>query len=600
MLRSLRVLVWLFLFVGAAAPRALWADELERIETVEDLWRGFDPEALPLDIEIIKSWDEGPAHFQSLRFTGEAVDGQKVRVFAMWGAPAEGQQLPGILHVHGGGQTASLDWVRFWASRGYVCVTFDFCGRMEGRTDVTDWGPIKQGNMLDAGGGFQLSPTPRESSWFHWTLVSRRALTLLASHRQVDSSRLGVFGISVGGTLTWMIAGSDTRVKCGAPIYGCGYNYDRRNARWQILVANSTYDTFQRFVSPEAHAPYITCPLLFLSATNDGHGLMDRAAEALGATRGPTWQVFSPRTDHHIEPREGRDLPLWMDWHLKGGTAWPKTPTLRLAIDDKGVPQAAIGGCDVDEVAEANLYYALGDKRPPTRFWRRSDAARSGSEYLATAPVMDTWDDVYAFANVTFKSGVCLSTALVHAIPAQLGKARATLAWQANLEQGPGGIDHLKFHGAYTDPSVDWMHLRIDRDEHAGQTIGFNPDLGDPLPFQLYTHILGDPQFQGPAGALLAFQIKGEFAEPGLTLSVIEQDRSLQMRTYSAVLKPEELGSAWREITLPLVRFTDKDGRAPSGWNVLDKLEMRGLAKRDRQPQLARLRWVVPAAPPQK
>ena len=180
-----------------------------------------------------------------------------------------------MLHVHGGGQTASIEWVRFWARRGYAGVTFDFCGKLGGRADFTDWGPIKQGNMMDAAGGFQLRPTPRESSWFHWAAPSpARLSTLLAGHPQVDPDRLGVFGVSVGGTLSWLIAASDPRVKAAAPIYGCGYNYDRRNARWDILVAN---DEVQRTTSTccrprPTRFPLITCPILFLSTPNDGHG----------------------------------------------------------------------------------------------------------------------------------------------------------------------------------------------------------------------------------------------------------------------------------------------------------------------------------------
>ena len=87
-------------------------------------------------------------------------------MYAVQASPSKGTSLPGVLHVHGGGQTASIDWVRFWAKRGYVGVTFDFCGRWEKRTEFTDWGPLKQGNMTEARGGFQLRPTPRESSWY--------------------------------------------------------------------------------------------------------------------------------------------------------------------------------------------------------------------------------------------------------------------------------------------------------------------------------------------------------------------------------------------------------------------------------------------------
>jgi dienelactone hydrolase len=568
------------------------ADPPKEIASVEDLWRGFDPEALPLEVEPIRTWEELGGVFQTLRFTGELVKDAKVHVFAIQGAPRGGKQMPGVLHIHGGGQTASLEWVRFWVKRGYVCVSFDFCGRLEKRIDFTDWGPLKHGNMAEAGGGFQLRPTPRESSWYHWALVSRRALTLLAHHPQADPNRLGVFGVSVGGSLTWMIVGSDPRVKAAVPIYGCGYNYDRRNARWGILIPNDDYNLFQRVLSPEAHAPHVSCPILFLSATNDGHGLMDRAYDALGATTGPAYQAFSPRTDHHVEPREGRDLPLWMDWHLKGGAPWPKSPGLKLTLDNNGIPSAIATPDAQADVSDVEVYYCLGDKRPQIRFWRRAEAVRQGVEWRASLDVMDAWDDLHVFANVTYRGGICLSTSLLHAIPAQIGKARATLAWQPALDHGKGGLEHWKFHGAYTDPSMDWTHLKNSRDENVGPFIALNAEkMGDPLPVQLYTHIIGDPQFQGRVGLALAFQMRGSFTEEGLTVTVTEEDRSLRARSFAAKIPKKDLEPGWREIVLPLSRFQDKEGHSPNRWQDLDRLEIRGKGAQRDPPQFARFRW---------
>jgi len=44
------------------------------------------------------------------------------------------------------------------------------------------------------------------------------------------------------------------------------------------------------------------------------------------------------------------------------------------------------------------------------------------------------------------------------------------------------------------------------------------------MTFNLSTHLLGDPQFQGRAGRALAFWLKGGFTAEGLTISVIEND----------------------------------------------------------------------------
>jgi hypothetical protein len=163
------------------------------------------------------------------------------------------------------------------------------------------------------------------------------------------------------------------------------------------------------------------------------------------------------------------------------------------------------------------------------------------------------------------------------------------------MAHGADGLEHWKFLGAYTDPALGWTHLQPGRDEKVGSFIGFNTErLGDPLPVQLYTHIIGDPEFQGRAGQALAFQVRGNFSPEGLTLTVLEQDRSLQARSYSAKIVQRDLGTGWREIVLPLARFVDKDGRSPKRWADLDKLEIRGRAARQNPPGFARWHWRTP------
>ena len=240
-----------------ASPTAVHAQEAAVYDTPEKLWRDFDPQSPDLDIESIKKWEENGASFEKLRFTSEREVGGKVRVFAIRGAHARRIATPGILHIHGGGQTASLEWVRYWAKRGYVCVTFDYTGPWAGRKRYTDWGPIKQGNLTDAQGGLMFRPTARASSFFHWALAARRALTLLSYHPKVDRERLGIFGVSVGGTLCWLVAATDERVKTSVPIYGCGYNYDRKKTVWGFPEPNSALILFNRVLAPEAYASSI-------------------------------------------------------------------------------------------------------------------------------------------------------------------------------------------------------------------------------------------------------------------------------------------------------------------------------------------------------
>jgi len=91
-----------------------------------------------------------------------------------------------------------------------------------------------------------------------------------------------------------MVAGTDRRVKTAVPIYGSGYNYDRRKAQWGFGDLSDDLARFKQTLAPEAYAPYVTCPVLHLDATNDFHAWMDYSYEILGAARGPVRQAFHP------------------------------------------------------------------------------------------------------------------------------------------------------------------------------------------------------------------------------------------------------------------------------------------------------------------
>ena len=587
------ILYLLIIATSLLLPAPLTAGETAKIDSPADLWNGYDPEQLPLEKSSIKTWTENGAVYESLRFTSEVIDGTAVRVFAITGAPIQGDHRAGILHIHGGGQTASLDWVRFWVKRGYVCVTFDFCGPWADRTEVTDWGAFKQGNMQHAHGGLQVHPSPRESSWYHWTIAARRALTLLSQHPQVDANRLGVFGISVGGTLTWMVSGSDKRVKAAAPIYGCGYNYDRRNVEWGYPPNNDDLDLFQRVLGAEAHAPYVTCPVLFFDATNDFHGLLDRAYDTLSVVPTTTRQALTPRVNHHIAPEEAKNLPLWMDWHLNQGKPFPASPTLSIELDQDGIPQALIRAAEDDNVTQIDVFYSLGNKRPTTRFWRRAPATRVEGAWKASLPVMDTWDDLRAFANVSYQSGMRLSSNLSHAIPGQIGKAHNSLQRSTEIAHGTDGLDHWYFTASYTDPMLDWTYLRSGTDPNTGAYITIQHErYGDPADIRLSTHIIGDPQWRGDEQQALSLTVRGEFIADGLKLIVIEDDWGLRSHRYTANITSIDQSKDWKEIRLPLNQFTDAEGKSPTGWKVIDKLEIEAKTTKRNPPQFARLRWV--------
>jgi dienelactone hydrolase len=593
------------------AGRCALFGQAPTIDTPDKLWREFQAEKPELEIETIRTWHDDQAEFQTLRFTAERESNGRVRVFAIRGAPSHGHQLPGILHIHGGGQTASLDWVRFWARRGYVCLSYDFTGPWAGRKDVTDWGPIKQANLAEANGGLQVKPTPRASSWYHWAVVARRALTVLSYHPQVDRDRLGVFGISIGGTLCWLVAGTDERVKTAVAVYGCGYSFDKRKTVWGFPDPDRNLMLFNHALAPEAYAPLIRRPLLLLDGTNDFHGWMDNAYEIVSQVRSPTRLALSPRFNHHIDEAQGEDLPAWMDWQLRDGRPFPAEPKLDLRLDRDGDPLANVRPAEESQVTRVDVFYTLGEKPPPNRFWRRAKALQSNRYWQAKLPVLQLQLPLRCFANVYYQSGICLSSNLARAIPERLGAARASLTWSAapaaELDQ-PGAP--FVFARANTDPNAFPRYFLRSNDPERPDAVCLNPAVfGKHIDFGIVSHYVGDAGYAGRDGQSLRFEYRGEFltdgpwspsATPGpnnrppeLTVQVTVHEWTPRAKSYTARVAIKEATTGWQAVRLSASNFLATDGMRLPNWRELDKIEIRGIASRSNPPRFSRFRWTA-------
>ena len=73
-------------------------------QTFEEMWDGFDPRDEPLDVEILKKWQEDGVVMRIIRYRIGIFKGQKSMMAAVYGYPKDGRNLPGLVQIHGGGQ----------------------------------------------------------------------------------------------------------------------------------------------------------------------------------------------------------------------------------------------------------------------------------------------------------------------------------------------------------------------------------------------------------------------------------------------------------------------------------------------------------------
>jgi dienelactone hydrolase len=171
---------------------------------------------------------------------------------------------PAILYVCGHSRTQKVSYqahARRFAELGFVCLIFETIqwGEVQGE----HWGCYARG-------------------WFHW--YSRgytpggvelwnalRGLDLLCARPEVDANKLGVTGISGGGTQTWYVAAADSRIKAAATV--CGTTTVNSHVHQQTIDGHCDcmmpINTYQQdFI--DIGALIAPRPLMIASAQRDG------------------------------------------------------------------------------------------------------------------------------------------------------------------------------------------------------------------------------------------------------------------------------------------------------------------------------------------
>ncbi|RMF87649.1 MAG: hypothetical protein D6741_20295, partial [Planctomycetota bacterium] len=288
----------------------------------------------------------------------------------------------------------------------------------QGKTDdpryklTTDWGAVdgyhapsrNPGNVFPSAKAapWTLDPveSPRNSGWFLCALAARRALTFLERQPEVDPNRLGVYGHSMGGKLTVMTA-PDRRVKAAAP--SCGGISDRYNSS----------PLFRATLGDDVSLRQISCPIIFLSPSNDFHGRIGDLPKAIAEIQTDQWRVVcSPHHNHQDTPEYEVATLLWMDQHLKHSFTFPRTPaaTLRLRTSD-GIPRLDVRPDRPDRLLAVEVYYTQQgklDEQPEDmenakqRYWRYARPERNGDVWTARLSPVTLDRALWVYANVRY------------------------------------------------------------------------------------------------------------------------------------------------------------------------------------------------------
>ena len=402
--------------------------------TPPQLWATFDPDWGDFKEEIVKEETKDGIYARE-SFISAYVLGEEVRVYCQYKVKAGANKAPGLLNVHGFMSYPSIPMT--YVNDGWAVMAYDYCGPAGDRKLYTKYPEKLSYGMMDRTkprAAEDLVADPKKSAYYLWYAIERRVLSYLAQQKEVDKTRMGATGYSVGGSMMWAL-GTDPRVKAVVAYFGIGWcDYYRDRAVWLYNTPyseppkNARENVLLSCLSPEAYVPYVTAATLWLNGSNDHHGGHERGLESFKRFKPgvPGSFAIQARGHHNVE-RVEQDTKMWLEKHVLGKDVfWPAQPKSAIRLDGQGVPELVVTPANPDRVKSVEIYYAFKNPCSFNRSWRDTASVRQGDAWVGKMPVMNIDDYVFGYANVYYDTTLALSTFFNAAIPAKLGQAKAT------------------------------------------------------------------------------------------------------------------------------------------------------------------------------
>jgi dienelactone hydrolase len=588
---------------------------------VMDFWNAYDARKEPLNVEVPMQWEDEFGKYILVRYDLGKLEGThksaSPKIAAYYGVPKEAStntKVPGVVHIHGGGQQAHKGRVADWVKLGYAAISINWGGKVleKANTPNTDWDGLAAGFERPGASGADdlihhnsIMPGPNtlhkephilNSSWSLIAMSARRALTFLEQRPEVDRNKLGVEGHSMGGRST-VLTSIDPRIKASSPsVGGSGFLYEDI---WGLpgsarrMTKEQGRDMYQQWVSCQSYWPHIKAPLLFLGSTNDFNSPTELVIKGMSLLPEKTENVLvlAPHLNHRFTTDTAAARFMWMEAHLKDTFQFPKTSKSSLILKtDEKVPAFHL---ELDSstnlpIEKVQIYYGYA-RDPRIRFWRTAEVTKDKSGiYSAKCPVFDLNEPLFAFANITYK--------LPKQLPARPG-AEATDLLTISSQYQIAYPEDLKEAGV----QVTEKPQRLIDDFSNGWQDWYRLNHSNPHHWFYATRKIIDPSWIGPKDGKLTFEIETTSAvnqlAVGIEANTWQGYTGRKKDTFHALVKLPKTGT--QTISLSARDFKTLNGIAMNDWDEATELTFTPASRlinnqeewKGAPPILANIRW---------
>ena len=589
---------------------ALASDSLTPYQTAEQvpqnaqaLWGSYDSTAEPLEVKVHQEWKQDGVTSRLITFKVGTFKGSDARISAYYCFPENGKKNPAFVWSHGGGQCADRRRGHYFATQGFATVDINWLGRpLEGAKEgLTDWGKIdpSQGPQFYAKAlrkqfkssfhpdEHSIDPiiSPRNSNWFMLSLAGRRALTFLEQQPEVDASRLGFTGFSMGGTITSMTA-IDKRLKAVAPFVGgtanLHENYPGMNSGGVIRNIGDL-ELYKNTIDPGAYWKHVTVPVMFITSSNDFHSTLDRIYQSMELLPHDNWRVTgNMHANHGPGPEQWIMLTHWFKQHLAGiDQNIPATPPSSFKIENN-TAHFTVTPAQQERLQDVEIYYSY-HPNAITRFWKKAtpttQTANEANIWKAEIPVYSKLP-LYTFALCRYK--------LAEEQPLERGTTKTFSLNSREYMHIPSDIDLAAFNDLPKSGLIDDFSKGMEnwgsRDGGSFKTYKFQDPQLDTTPGNKLAITVHNKEGQD---ILIGLGIDSKFNGHGKDLGNFNYGTKISGRGPQTILleakdfkSKDKKTLEWSKISTFTISLTDAETKqriklgSPEGAKILKRIEL--------------------------
>lgn len=537
-----------------------------------ELWKDFDPCSRALNKTVTRTSDDGVTVRAGMYFDACGMDRYTIRAYAelMYTkagfAEAKGY-LPVVLLVCDRYDTGAQDCARMLTAAGYGVLRVDYSGD-ESLERSTIYPSCYSFARLDRtiDGRYAVDGLIKDTAWYVWTVIIRRAITLIDELDQVDASKIGVLGLRDGGTIAVHCAALDDRIKSAAVIDNTGWqNYGSLYAEGkerQLGFYDEAQARYNYSISIESYARFIAKPIQFLFGTNDTDNDFDRAFDTFSRLPQTLQRALSisPRADGSVCFRQLNNLLRWFDATVRFFGNYPDTPEIEAYVSDKR-QYVRCTTKNPDHVTAISIYYAYNEDDFRIRNWFETIPVNvSQDEWIASIEVGGGDRYVFCFAVVTYDDNVTIASKQIAKKPSDLGLTptpivRNRLIYDATM--GKDCFTAIRTGGLFD--YADEVQIAVGPYDLTGvQTV-----VGE-----LATYKPGDERFRGMGNELLTVTYYSPLeTSVEIKLGVMRGDWEEYICKLDTVG-----GNLWNKISLSLTDFKGSNGQPPKDWSEVSRL----------------------------